>query len=90
MASQGLDPMRRGFALVRGRVMAVEPRRPGVRVVLDGGFVAWVPRAALAAFSDIEGLEGELVEARGRLRGYQDELQVTVRHPFALAVIEAP
>jgi DNA/RNA endonuclease YhcR with UshA esterase domain len=52
--------------------------------------VAWVPRAALAALSDIEGLEGELVEARGRLRGYQDELQVTVRHPFALAVIEAP
>lgn len=90
MASQGLDPTRRGFALVRGRVTALEPRRSGVRVVLDGGFVAWVPRAALAAFSDIEGLEGELVEARGRLRGYQDELQVTVRHPFALAVIEAP
>jgi endonuclease YncB( thermonuclease family) len=36
------------------------------------------------------GLEGELVEARGRLRGYHDELQVTVHHPFALAVIEAP
>ena len=60
--------------------------RPGnLRNVL-----AWVPRAALAAFSDIEDLEGERVEVRGRLRGYRDELQVTVRHPFALAVSEGP
>ena len=86
--STDLDPATRGLAMVRGRVLAVEPRRSGVRVVLDGGLVAWVPRDALPRFGDLGSLLGKRVELRGRLRAYRDELQITVRHPFALAEVE--
>ncbi len=86
--SAGLDPATRGLALVGGRVDEVEPRRSGVRVVLNGGLVAWVPRDALARFGDLHELLGRRVEVRGRLRAYRDEQQITVRHPFALTAIE--
>ncbi len=82
-----IDPARRGVVVLHGRVRAVEPKRPGVRVVLDGGLVAWVPRDALGHFDDLDGLVGKRVEVRGRLRRYREELQVTVRHPAALDLL---
>ncbi len=84
-----LDPGERDLLLIQGRVMAVEPRRPGVRVVFHGGLVAWVPRDALGRFDPLGNLVDRRVEVRGRLRHYRGEVQITVRHPFALTRIGA-
>jgi endonuclease YncB( thermonuclease family) len=79
-----LDPDSGALVLVRGRVTAVQTRRSGTRVVLEGGLVAWVPRVAVVQFDPLESLVDRRVEVRGRLRRYREEWQITVRHPFAL------
>lgn len=84
-----LDPARRDFVLVRGRVHAQQPRRSGVRLLLDGGLVVWIGRADLAYFPAPERLVGQRVEVRGMLRQRGDERQIRVRHPAALARVDA-
>lgn len=84
-----LDPARRGFVLVRGRVDARQPRRSGVRLLLDGGLVVWIGRADLTYFPALERLVGQRVEVRGMLRQRGDERQIRVRHPAALSRIDA-
>ena len=84
-----LDPALRGFVLVRGRVRERQPRRAGVRLLLDGGLVVWSGRADLAYFPAPERLVGQRVEVRGMLRQRGDERQIRVRHPAALAGVDA-
>lgn len=58
---------RGGFALVRGRIEAVERNRGGVWLELQGDLVLQVPAQSLAQFDAraLQGLEGRVVEARG-------------------------
>ncbi|MCC6076356.1 thermonuclease family protein [Pseudomonas sp. GCM10022188] len=58
---------RGGFALLRGRVEAVERSRGGVWLELEGDLVLQIAPQALAQFDEqaLQGLRGQVVEARG-------------------------
>lgn len=58
---------RSGFALLRGRVEAVERNRGGIWLELEGDLVLQVAAQALGQFDEraLQGLRGQLVEARG-------------------------
>jgi endonuclease YncB( thermonuclease family) len=87
-ASDSLDPSQQDFILVQGRVIDLQPRRSGTRLVLEGGFVAWINRADSHYFTAWERLVGQLVEVRGWLKRRGTELQIRVRHPSALVPVE--
>ncbi len=87
-ASDSLDPSRHGFILVQGRVIDLQPRRSGTRLVLEGGLVAWINRADSHYFPALERVVGLRVEVRGWLKRRGTELQIRVRHPSALVPVE--
>lgn len=88
---------RSGFALVRGRVAAVERNRGGVWLELDGALVLRVEPQWLGDFDErtLRGLAGRVVEARGWVveRGRRGALKpgqarwlLNLSHPAMLEV----
>lgn len=79
-----------GFAVIRGRVTGTRQTRKSVWIALAGNVQLRIARADLdrfpAGFTD--GLPQRLVEARGWLYADRDRLQLRVRHPASLRVIE--
>ncbi|MBF8776119.1 thermonuclease family protein [Pseudomonas fulva] len=68
-----------GFALVSGRVTAIERSRTGVRLTLDSAMTLHIParlrRALPAGFFD--NLKGQKVEARGWIRSHSRKVPYT-------------
>jgi hypothetical protein len=79
----------RGFVLVQGVVVDLQPRRSGTRLILEGGLVAWVLHADAHYFPALAQVLGQRVELRGWLRKRGRELQIRVRHPASLVPAEA-
>jgi len=87
--STSLASSLRGFVLVQGVVVDLQPRRSGTRLILEGGLVAWVPHADAHYFPALARVLGQRVELRGWLRKRGREMQIRVRHPASLVPAEA-
>lgn len=85
-----LDPDARGFRIVTGKVERVGKGRKNLWLKLAPGVAVRVPRDDLIYFEDIalDALVGRRVEARGYLARRGGELQLTVRHPAALRLLD--
>ncbi len=79
----------RGFQIIRGKVQEVRHSRHNVWLDLDGPLQLRIGKKDFVYFEPgfLEGLDGQPVEIRGWVRPVKEGLQMTIRHPAALARI---
>lgn len=89
--STGLRRGDEGFALLQGRVEAVEESRSSLWLELEGEAALRIPKRDLHYFAGMapQGLVGRTVEARGWLTYYKKKWRMSVRHPHALQPLRA-
>ena len=87
--SKSLAPNTRGFRIIRGQVQEVRQSRHSTWVSLEGSLILRINKKDLVNFEPgfLEGLEGRQVETRGWVKPVKNGLQMSVKHPAALAVI---
>lgn len=88
--SDSLDPSTRGFRVVEGRVTRTGSSRSAFWINLEGNFALRIPRRDLPHFpaeSELKGLPGKRVQARGWIYKQRGELRMAVRHPDAIEVL---
>ena len=82
----------RGFRIVEGRIVRIGRSRRSIWLNLEGHTALRVARTDLTLFRaagiDPEGLAGRRVRARGWIFPRHGELQMRVRHPMALEVLD--
>jgi endonuclease YncB( thermonuclease family) len=79
----------RGFRIVHGRVTAVRKSRKSTWVDLEGLLTVHISNRDRNNFpkQELESLRNRKIEVRGWIRPSGKRLQMTVRHPAALAVL---
>jgi micrococcal nuclease len=87
--SKSLATDTRGFRIIRGQVQEVRQSRHSTWVSLEGSLILRINKKDLVNFEPgfLEGLEGHQVETRGWVKPVKNGLQMSVKHPAALAVI---
>jgi len=87
--SKSLAPDSRGFHIIRGRVLEVRQSQHNTWVSLEGPLVLRIGKKDLVNFKPgfLESLAGQQVETRGWVKPVKNGLQMSVRHPAALAKI---
>jgi endonuclease YncB( thermonuclease family) len=85
-----LDPGTRGFRIVTGKIERLGEGGKNLWLELAPGMAIRVPKDDLVYFQDIAlgALVGRRVEARGYVARRKGELQMTVRHPAALRLLD--
>lgn len=76
----------RGFAIVRGRIVALYRTERSVWMRFEGALSLRIDRADAAWFGDLDRYAGRRVEVRGWLVPRGESLQMRVRHPAALTL----
>jgi endonuclease YncB( thermonuclease family) len=81
----------RGFRIVRGQVTGIHRSRQQVRIALKGTLTARISNTDLANFEPnyLEKLVDQTIELRGWIKPEIDGLGIRVRHPAALALVDA-
>ncbi len=81
----------RGFRIVRGQVTGIHRSRHQVKIVLEGMLAARISNADLANFEPdyLEKLLDHTVELRGWIKPEGEGLGIRIRHPAALALVDA-
>ena len=79
----------RGYRVVTGRVQKVDARRGGLWLYLSRRVALRIDKEHLGHFQGYSpaSLKGQRVEARGRIHAWRGQLQMRVRHPAALSVM---
>lgn len=87
--STSLAPNSRGFRIIRATVQEVRQSRRNTWVSLEGSLVLRISKKDLVNFEPgfLESLAGQQVETRGWVKPVKNGLQMSVRHPAALARI---
>ena len=88
-SSTSLAPNSRGFRIIRGKVQEVRQSQRNAWVRLEGSLVLRISKKDLVNFKPgfLGSLAGQQVETRGWVKPVKNGLQMSVRHPAALARI---
>jgi micrococcal nuclease len=90
-SAESLPADTRGFCIVHGQVTGMRRSRHQVRIALKGVLTVRISNTDLANFEPdyLEKLVGHTVELRGWIKPEKDGLGVRIRHPAALAPVDA-
>lgn len=90
-SAESLPADTRGFRIVHGQVTGMRRSRHQVRIALKGVLTVRISNTDLANFESdyLEKLVGHTVELRGWIKPEKDGLGVRIRHPAALAPVDA-